>query len=232
MDQYLYAPLSLPGSIRLLQLCPRNEDLKNIRCKLLEYPFRNSNSSHLYDAVSYVWGSEDKPESVLIDNQSLKITSNLYALLLRLQDDNLSRVIWVDAICINQEDDKEKEHQIPLMAEIYAKANRVLVWLGEAEDDSDQALKAIRYAGQSSVKHSAHTESQRQLILKLLRRPWFQRIWVRLQISRLLSEATEYNISGSTRGCSSSPYLNYVWCYRNGWLCILFGSRYSGHIFG
>jgi hypothetical protein len=185
MHQYLYSPLSQPGSIRLLQLCPRNEDSKNIRCKLFEYPFQDSNSSHLYDAVSYVWGSEDKPESVIIDNQRLKITSNLYTLLLRLQDERLSRVIWVDAICINQEDEKEKEYQIPLMAEIYAKASRVIVWLGEAKDDSDQALKTIRSAGEAYSKASLQTESQRQPILQLLRRPWFQRIWVRLQIPRL-----------------------------------------------
>src|SRR5207253_11117573 len=127
MSQYLYSPLSQPDSIRLLQLLPRKEDSKNLQCKLFEYSLRNSdNSSHLYEALSYVWGSENKPRSIIIDDQSLSITQNLYALLLRLQNHSLSRVIWVDAVCINQIDEKEKEFQIPLMAEIYAKASRVL----------------------------------------------------------------------------------------------------------
>ena len=48
---------------------------------------------------------------------------------------------WTDGICINQANEKEKEDQIALMAEIYAKASRVVVWLGEAKDDSDRALE-------------------------------------------------------------------------------------------
>jgi len=180
MHQYTYCPLSLPDSIRLLQVLPRKDDVKNLRCKLFEYHLQNSdNSSHLYEALSYVWGSEDKPQSIIIDDQNLSITQNLYTLLSRLQNHSLPRIIWADAVCINQADEKEKERQIPLMAEIYAKASRVLVWLGEAEDDGDQALKAILHARETSPKYLSHAESYRQQILKLLQRPWFQRVWVR-----------------------------------------------------
>jgi hypothetical protein len=192
MHQYLYSPLSQPDSIRLLQLLPRKEDLQNLRCKLIEYTLQNSdNSSHLYEALSYVWGSEDKPQSIIVDDQNLSITQNLYTSLLRLQNYSFPRILWVDAICINQVDEKEKEHQIPLMAEIYLKANRVLVWLGEAEDGGDQALKAIHHAGETSAKYLSHAESYRPQILKLLRRPWFQRIWVREQTSKLLVGVTK-----------------------------------------
>jgi len=74
------------------------------------------------------------------------------------------------------------------MAEIYAKASRVLVWLGEAEDDGDQALEAIRLTGETSTKYLSHVKPSRHRILKLLQRPWFQRIWVREQNSKLLVE--------------------------------------------
>lgn len=158
-----------------------------LRCKLLEYPLRNLGSSyHLYEALSYVWGSEDKPQSIIIDDQSeLKITQNLYTGLCRLQNHSFARIIWVDAVCINQSDNTEKQHQIPLMAEIYANASHVLVWLGEAEDDGDQALKAISDAGQTSAKHVSCAELDRNRILTLLQRPWFQRIWVREQILKV-----------------------------------------------
>jgi hypothetical protein len=108
----------------------------------------------------------------------LHVTQNLYTALLRLQDHSCSRIIWVDAICIDQANEKEKEYQIPLVAEIYAKASRVVVWLGEAEADSDRALEAIRLTGEKSVKVS-NAEVFQQAILQLLQRPWFRRIWVR-----------------------------------------------------
>jgi hypothetical protein len=85
--------------------------------------------------------------------------------------------MWIDAICINQDNREEKEHQIPLMAEIYSKALRVVVWLGEAEDDSDRALEEIRLAGEKSTR-ILKAESTQKAIRQLLRRPWFRRIWV------------------------------------------------------
>jgi Heterokaryon incompatibility protein (HET) len=186
MPEYLYSPILQPDSIRLLQLlCPK-EDLKNLRCKLFEYPLRNrDHPSYPYEALSYVWGSENKPQSIIIDDQNLSVTQNLYTLLLRLQDPICSRIIWVDAICINQKDEKEKVHQIPFMAEIYAKATRVVVWLGEAEGNGDQALEAIRLAGEKSTK-LLDTEISQQAIPQLLQRPWFRRIWVRERSSRIL----------------------------------------------
>jgi hypothetical protein len=169
----------LPSSIRLLKLLPTENDPKNLRCELFEYSIQISDQlSHPYEALSYVWGSEDKPQSIIIDNQTLNITKNLYALLLRLQNYSCSRIIWVDAVCINQKDEEEKQYQIPLIAEIYARANSVVVWLGETEDNSDQALEAIRLAGEKSMK-LPNIELHQQAILQLLQRQWFRRIWVR-----------------------------------------------------
>jgi hypothetical protein len=174
MSEYHYSPLS-PSIIRLLRLLPSGDNLKHLRCELFEYPLQHSDkSSHPYEALSYVWGSEDKPKSIAVNDQNLHITQNLYTALLRLQDHLCSRVIWIDAICIDQGNTKEKEHQIPLIAEIYAKARRVVVWLGEAEDDSDQALEDIRLIGEGvTARLSSPT------ISKLLQRSWFKRIWVR-----------------------------------------------------
>jgi hypothetical protein len=179
MSEYHYSHLS-PSSIRLLRLLPSGDNLEHLRCELFEYPLQHSDkSSHPYEALSYVWGSEDKPKSITVNDQNLHITQNLYTVLLRLQDHLCSRVIWIDAICIDQANKKEKEDQIPLIVEIYAKARRVVVWLGEAEDEGDRALEEIRLIGEGIPIHLSNAKPFRQGISKLLQRPWFRRIWVR-----------------------------------------------------
>ena len=178
MLEDIYPPLE-HGSIRLLELLPKDDDAEQLRGRLREYPLRSMEDlSHPYEALSYVWGSENKPRSIVIGNQKLPITQNLYAALSRLQYRSYSRLLWIDAICIDQTDVKEKERQIPLMAEIYANARCVLVWLGEAEDDGDRALEAISLARESSLD-LLQEQSIQESILKLLQRPCFQRIWVR-----------------------------------------------------
>jgi len=170
----------MPDSIRLLRLIPNKIDTANIRCELFECTLQESDkTTHPYEALSYVWGCSDKHKYIFIDNQYLAVTLNLHAALLRLQDRDIPRIIWVDAVCINQDDEQEKEHQIQFMAKIYGKASRVIVWLGERADDSDIALEAIRAAGKPT--NTSNKEIIQQAILLLLQRPWFRRIWVRQQ---------------------------------------------------
>ena len=99
-------------------------------------------------------------------------------MLSHLQDHFMERIIWIDAICINQEDNDEKGQQVQSMAKIYAKASRVIVWLGRAAGDSDQALEVIRKAAEEQRTRSAVDITYQQAIFTLLERPWFQRIWV------------------------------------------------------
>jgi hypothetical protein len=73
-------------------------------------------------------------------------------------------LLWIDAVCVNQEDKKEKEDQIPFMAGIYARAIRVIVWLEHSADDDDQELEVVRLAGISSIENLSHTNSFQQLI--------------------------------------------------------------------
>jgi len=191
MHEYCYSPLSQPDSIRLLRLLPKETDPTNLRCELFEYSLHKTERlCHLYEAVSYVWGSTDDLQPIIVDNCSLEVTRNLHKLLLRLRDDSFPRTLWVDAICIDQDKEnngskeyKEKESQIRLMAEIYAKANRVIVWLGNAGDESNLALDAIQFACKTSTTPSDAklSEQSKQAISRLLQERWFRRIWVRRQ---------------------------------------------------
>ena len=188
MPPYRYSLLSQEQyTIRLLRLLPSPWKSEDVRCDLFEYTIQESDTeNHLYEALSYVWGGEEKPKSILIDGQELAVTQNLHMALLRLRNCKFPRIIWADAICINQANDNEKELQIPLIATIYAKASRVVVWLGEAQDNSDQALDAIRIASSPRFESKQYRQTAQAsiwlsepAILQLLKRPWFRRIWVR-----------------------------------------------------
>lgn len=190
---YRYTPLSV-NSIRLLQLQPRSDEHAPIQCQLFEYPLIDSGKgTHLYEALSYVWGSEKKPRCVLTNEGDVYIGENLHAALLRLRDRSLDRIIWADAICINQDDLEERVCQVKMMAKIYAGAIRVVVWLEAATDgrpvdseatvDGYRALEAISRAADGRQKTS-DDETSRLAIRKLLQRSWFERMWVRHRQSR------------------------------------------------
>ena len=165
----------------MLRLLPSEDENAPLRCQLFNYSLEESDKrTHPYDALSYVWGKSDETRLIFIDKHDLLVTPNLHEALLHLRYCSIERIIWIDAVCINQKDTKEKERQIRFMGKIYGQANRVVVWLGEAADNSDQALEEIRYlAGGKVSTNSSNKETIQKAILALLRRPWFRRIWVR-----------------------------------------------------
>ncbi|RYP24938.1 hypothetical protein DL765_000166 [Monosporascus sp. GIB2] len=182
-SMYNYLRLRGPGSIRLLGLMPHDDENAPIQTRLFDYPLQGlGEGAHLYEALSYVWGSEQKPYSISINGGDFPVTANLHAALLRLRDRFIERIIWIDAICINQEDTSEKETQVQRMAEIYTQATRVLVWLGAAEAGGDQALRDIRFAADNGHIEISRDESKQQAIVALLEREYFRRIWVRTEI--------------------------------------------------
>lgn len=138
--KYQYTSLQ-PGPVfRYLVLNPGQVDealtcsLKN--CALDEAPG--------YEAISYVWGVPPGDETIRCDGRKLKITKSLANVLKRMRLMSEPRVLWADAICINQEDEKEKGHQVALMGQIYRGAQRVLIYLGE--DEAGHAKPAIAFA--------------------------------------------------------------------------------------
>jgi Heterokaryon incompatibility protein (HET) len=192
MSQYCYSSLSLGhDSIRLLRLMPHENEKADIECELFEYSLQDSDKrNHLYEALSYAWGGSDKPLFISIKEHKLPVTANLHkehklpvtanlhTALSRLRDRSLTRIIWVDAVCIDQENPKERGDQVQLMAKIYSEANRVIVWLGEMADNSNDALEGIRVAAQQESTNSLNDKTLQRAILALLQRPWFRRIWV------------------------------------------------------
>ncbi|KAI0545989.1 heterokaryon incompatibility protein-domain-containing protein [Xylaria curta] len=96
-----------------------------------------------FEALSYTWGGSSEDQIIHLDGAVFAVTDNLHYALRRLRNKKAARRLWVDAICINQNDLVEKGWQVAMMGEIYSRANRVLVWIGEPE-------KAAQHSGESS----------------------------------------------------------------------------------
>jgi Heterokaryon incompatibility protein (HET) len=77
-----------------------------------------------YIALSYMWGDQTLPETILVNERTFAIGANLHQALRQLQTEN-PICLWVDAICINQNDDLEKGEQVANMTEIYKAAASV-----------------------------------------------------------------------------------------------------------
>lgn len=168
-----------PGNIRLLRLVPLDKSAF-IQCQLFDYRLPETFEREcLYEALSYAWGSIEKPHKISVDGYDLCVTENLYKALSHLRTPQVERILWIDAICIDQNNNEERAEQVQLMAKVYCKASRVIVWLGDAQADSDSTLDAIRVAANRETTKSFNYQTHQQGILDLLQRPWFQRIWVR-----------------------------------------------------
>jgi len=133
--------------------------------------------------------------------QKFHITVNLKAALQRLRKRQAIRTVWIDAICINQEDKTEKAKQIPQMGKIYSNASKVVIWLGNILEDPDhewiedigeaEVLQGLELAKRLSkllpnerrdyIIGSEMDRNQYELAVRglecIANRPWFERIW-------------------------------------------------------
>ncbi|KAK1830988.1 heterokaryon incompatibility protein-domain-containing protein [Podospora conica] len=142
---YQYAPL-LPGrNIRVLLLYPDINFTAPLRCSLLQLSLdRLGNGEGSYEALSYVWGSENRSHKILCDGHTITITRNCFLALKHLRLVSQARALWVDAICIDQSSISERSQQVRLMGDIYKLALTVLIWLGEGDAKTDAILRRVR----------------------------------------------------------------------------------------
>jgi hypothetical protein len=142
-DKLLYNRLP-HRSIRVLTIQSARQPDAQIRGKLSVLHLGDEARTN-FSALSYVWGNDgDESFSILCAGIIVPVLPNLYSALFHLRNRLGTFTIWVDAICINQEDDGEKEHQIPLMGEIYAKSEYVYVWLGSGSMKTERAMEYLR----------------------------------------------------------------------------------------
>lgn len=197
LPAYEHESLSHPNSIRLLKLWRGDERTEEVVCDLFEVPPDEKND-HTYEALSWTWDSAGPTGSITINKQvdgedaafSFSISYNLYLALKALRYKRKPRVLWVDAICINQNisQSDERNHQIPMMPSIYGDACQVCVWLGDASNDSDKAINFMERIMKDIWKLDQLCEDRFETenwaaLLRLIMRPWFSRRWIVQEIA-------------------------------------------------
>lgn len=164
----------------------------------------------MYEALSYTWGSRKQPKTVYVgksDKAALRVTRSLRAALEHLRYQSRERVMWIDALCIDQANDVEKGPQVAMMGQLFEYASRVVVWLGPEGKNSSVAMERLEYIGSQvdvdwggmhrispanaegvdrdiaspTGKLPLNTEES-IAIADLLWRGWFDRLWIRQEI--------------------------------------------------
>jgi hypothetical protein len=182
-DKYIPLPKTR-GSIRLLKLFPGKFKTEQVDCELIPATLDESNGNKKYEALSWSWGTKQPTSYINIrqnDQTYAKYVSpDLLSALRALRNTRFVRHLWIDAICINQEHDLEKNHQVEMMSEIYGKAEKVCVWLGDGDESSRVALKFIKkevlqLQNFDELCQSRAATEKWSALLDLMQRPWFSR---------------------------------------------------------
>ena len=213
-DRNIYTEIPLPTDahhlhIRIMQL--RRGHVKDpIECSLIPVKLAD-NIDIRFTALSYVWGERSGQHSVRVNGvEDIPLTDNLHTALIHLRKTASDIALWADAICINQEDEKEKSTQVSRMAEIYCAAEEVVAWLGGASANSDLAVK---YIVDKVAQPAQPTTTRRELIEDIqttINNPFFssRTVWKnRLRTNDNLASTIE----SSLNDLWLRPYWTRVW---------------------
>ncbi|KAL7900363.1 hypothetical protein HDV63DRAFT_370944 [Trichoderma sp. SZMC 28014] len=215
MSEYAYEPIDFSGpAIRLLRLCRGTGS--EIVCELFQASLCVRDDSISYEALSYTWGLPDIRETIVVNGRTLSVTVNLYLALQQLRQRDEDRILWIDAVCINQKNLKERSHQVQMMGEIYKQADRVVFWLGSGTDETNVFMKSMQLLQKLSIRQQCRSwtreddrwktlwgeiqlelsfsyekstleDLQRQGLKILLERPWFRRVWILQEVANAKS---------------------------------------------
>lgn len=206
LPPYQYDVIKDKRSIRVLHLQP---GLKFLPVKISLTTVSLDEARHTYEALSYVWGDASIKHPVSCDGQRLEITRNLKEALEQFRDEDHPRILWADAVCINQNDLEERASQVRLMWDVYALASHCLVYLGKPAADTlaavnlmtDLVHEIVHGSREKTstplpkdgdfrelIKHQGYfggglpelESPEWQPVLNFFDRPYFRRIWVRL----------------------------------------------------
>lgn len=200
-DQVDLLTMLEPGQIRLLHIAPG--DGPRITCTTSIVPL---NSAPPYDALSYTWGLPNPSQEIELCGEACQIRSNLQSALQNLRHKDQEQTIWIDAICINQNDDAERTSQVKMMADIYLRARHVYIWIGDETEFDHMAFALLEQLNDVFKQHGRidldfqqeasevkmnpgfglpNTDAQDWVALgRLFRRPYFERVWVIQEVVR------------------------------------------------
>jgi hypothetical protein len=178
--------------IRYLVLSPAPDSEDPLCCTLHSAPL---DSLPPFEAISYVWGNNQKVAQVSLDDGVIRITASLDGALRRLRLPDAKRTLWADSICIDQANRKEQGNQVALMGKIYAKAVKTIIFLGPDPDaHAENVASLLKEITQRIERQGGSLEDNRfvpELDLHdplsadprwssyraMVASPWFTRVW-------------------------------------------------------
>ena len=174
--------------IRLLTLLPSTSPSRPIHALI---HWHDISKTPAYTAISYSWNSTFLIDNIVVNGVSTPVTRSAYTALHALRSSFRSRTVWLDAICIDQTSDADKDQQIPLMPRIYAQATEVTIWLGPSKTAHLATALVDRLFMINRLNHSIDRwfdyeidiEAARSL-KRMFRRAWFHRSWVVQEVVR------------------------------------------------
>lgn len=191
-----YIPLGFRTSIRLVVIHPGSGD-EPIRCHLIHTKL----DEMAYEALSYEWKEESNDDPMInVNGENVTVRKNLHDALVHIRLPETGLHIWIDALSIDQSDTSERNAQIKIMGRIYSGALRVIVWLGNAAENSATALRMLEKIathatlrntdGMNSDEHSnqliklfnGFDHDEWKALVALCQRPYWSRIWVLQEI--------------------------------------------------
>ncbi len=157
-----YPTLKGEECTRLLELCPADNQTTPIQCDLVNVSMDDVPG---YEALSYAWGSPVRDQPIQCRSQghawTIYITKHLLSALYQLRSDKGYRRLWIDQLCINQDDLEERRLQVSQMDKIYRKAARTVIWLGEETVDTPLGLSlsvSLCSAADTWLPHTSYFE--------------------------------------------------------------------------
>jgi hypothetical protein len=200
---YQYLGLSHPDSVRVFVLAASSGSTAPVHGDIVELRLRDANGERGYTALSYVWGENQHTHEVQVGNRQLRVGENLNSALQNLRRRDRPVRLWVDAICINQDDASERNHQVQQMRSVYSSALETVIYLGDSTGGNTgfsawnfHATWAINEDGDPDYGLPASKEElayfrggPSDVDIDVLSRPWFQRLWVFQEavVSKILS---------------------------------------------
>jgi hypothetical protein len=164
--------------IRHLRLLPGVEP-SEVECELLVTPL---DPCEPFEALSYVWGNASDTFPIILAGAPKRVTENLYKALHQLRCADKPRLLWVDALCINQSSIPERNQQVKLMRDIYRRADRVVVWFGpeDPRGTDKEAIDVIMLLGSDHTIHWTDSRVEDGILAvwaRILLNPWWHRVW-------------------------------------------------------
>lgn len=188
-QNYKHVPLSTDASIRVLELLPGTPG-DPLAANLWEI---NLDDGPEFNALSYCWGEPIFNKLLQCNGQAFCITESVFDALQNLRNSKQPLCIWIDQICINQQDVSERNHQVQLMTRIYSNASIVIVWVGLGTESSEFMFQCIHDSDVPSGEGNRLVDARTEF----LERPWFERVWTFQEL--VLAKNDPLLCCGSTR---------------------------------